>query len=239
MALRREFGGWGLTLHAEQGDGRLGFAQRAGELFEGERNRFPTQTFGIVADRHLGALAATLGISWMHEDRSVLGAQLHPAIGQNGADTLFVDANLRWDFGRGWQLGGQTRVGITQAVGSEVISSGSQFVSNAWALDIMRASVLRSGDTLGLRISQTLRVETGGLRLNLPSSFDYATEAPGYSIQRLSLAPEGRELVSELAWQGPLDWGRGGASVFYRYQPGHYADGPDDVGAVVSFSADF
>jgi hypothetical protein len=102
-----------------------------------------------------------------------------------------------------------------------------------------RVSVLTSGDTLGVRISQPLRVEGGGLRLNLPSSFDYATETPGYSIQRLSLTPYGRELVGEMAWQGPLLWGHGGASVFYRLQPGHYADSPDDVGAVVSFSADF
>jgi len=99
--------------------------------------------------------------------------------------------------------------------------------------------VLASGDTLGLRISQPLRVEVGGLRLNLPTSFDYATETPGYAIQRLSLAPDGRELVGEMAWQGPLLWGNGGASVFYRRQPGHYAIGSDDVGAAVSFSADF
>lgn len=239
LALRRDFGGWGLTFHAEEGDARLGYVQRFNELFGADVERYPTQTWGIAADRDLGQLVATLGMSWMHEDRSVLGAQLHPAISQNGADTVFLDAKLRWDLGGDWQIGGETRVGWTNVAGSDVIARGSQFVSNAWALDLTRASVLTSGDTLGVRIGQPLRVEGGGLRLNLPSSFDYATETPGYSIQRLSLTPYGRELVGEMAWQGPLLRGRGGASVFYRLQPGHYADSPDDVGAVVSFSADF
>jgi hypothetical protein len=120
-----------------------------------------------------------------------------------------------------------------------VVSDGSQLISQAWAMDITRRDVLAPGDRMGLRLSQPLRVESGGLALNLPASFDYATETPGLAIQRLSLAPDGRELVGELAWQGPLPWGRAAASLFYRHEPGHYANRPGDVGAMVSFSAGF
>ena len=58
-------------------------------------------------------------------------------------------------------------------------------------------------------------------------------------MQRLSLAPQGREVLGELAWSGPLPWGQGAASLFWRRQPGHYAEAPGDVGAMVSFDAEF
>jgi len=152
---------------------------------------------------------------------------------------LFADGSLRWDLGSGWEIGGEARVGVTRAARGDVITDGSQFISNAWALDVSRASALMHGDSLGLRISQPLRVEVGGLRLNLPSSFNYSTETAGYSIQPLSLAPNGRELVGEMSWQLPLLLGVGGASVFYRHEPGHYANSQSDIGAMISFSADF
>lgn len=239
IALRRDFGNWGLTFHAEQADAKLGFAPRFDEFFEGKDERFSTRTLGVATDQQLGALVATLGIGWMREAKSVLGARLHPALSEGGADTVFLDAGFDWDLGRGWQLGGETRLGWTRAATGEIISSGSRFISSAWAVDISRASVLTSGDIMGLRISQPLRVETGGLRLSLPASFDYRTETAGYATQRLSLSPAGRELIGEAAWQGPLLWGHAGASVFYRYQPGHYADHRADLGAMITYSAGF
>jgi hypothetical protein len=196
-------------------------------------------SFGVTLDRDLGRLAATLGLSWQHEEESILGGQFHSAISQNGADTLFADVGARWAPVRGWSIGLESRLGLTRARRSATISGGSQLLSNGWAFDVTRADVLAQGDSLGVRISQPLRVEAGGLRLNLPSSFDYTTETAGYSIQRFSLAPEGRELVGELAWQSPLPFGHAGASVFYRHEPGHYANSPRDVGAMISFSADF
>lgn len=239
LALRQDLGSWGVTFHAEESDARLSYTQRFDELFYGDKDRFRVRTLGISADRRFGALAGTLGMSWMHEEHSILGAQLHPAIGRNGADTLFADGSLRWDLGSGWEIGGEARVGVTRAARGDVITDGSQFISNAWALDVSLASALMHGDSLGLRISQPLRVEVGGLRLNLPSSFNYSTETAGYSIQPLSLAPNGRELVGEMSWQLPLLLGVGGASVFYRHEPGHYANSQSDIGAMISFSADF
>lgn len=239
IALRHQLGSWGLTLHAEAGDARLSYAPLLEELRFEHRERFPTQAFGVAIDRQSAALAATLGLSWLREERSVLGAQLHPAISPGGADTLFADASANWHFARDWALGGEVRLGLTRPDRSGVVSDGSQMLSQAWAVAITRRDVLAPGDRMGLRLSQPLRVESGGLALNLPASFDYATETPGLAIQRLSLAPDGRELVGELAWQGPLPWGRAAASLFYRHEPGHYANRPADVGAMVSFSAGF
>ena len=239
LALRQELGRWGLTLHASRGDARLAFAQRFEETLYRTRERYPTQSFGLALDRRGRALAATLGLSWMREEKTLLGAQLHPAIGAGGSDSVFVDATARLAIGADWTAGGEWRLGLTRAQPGGVIAGGSELLSQAWAFDLSRRNALASGDSLGLRISQPLRVERGGLRLDLPASYDYATETPGYAVQRLSLAPQGREVLGELAWQGPLPWGRGAASLFYRRQPGHYAEAPGDVGAMVSFDADF
>lgn len=239
LALRQQVGPWGVTFHTVRGEVRQNFAPRLEEVLDRQRERLPVQSFGLAFDRKLGALAATLGLSWLQEDRSVLGAWFSPALGQHGADSWFVDGAAQWQIGTDWTLGGATRLGLTRARSGDVIAQGSRMFSHGWAFDLTRSNVLATGDAVGLRFSQPLRVEHGGLRVNLPTSYDYASETPGYTIQRFSLAPDGRELIGELAWQGPVKRGRGGASLFYRHQPGHYADAPADVGAMVSFSAGF
>lgn len=239
LAVRHDLGAWGLTLRAESGDARLGYAQSHDEILFGHAGSYPVRNIGLSADRQWGGVVATLGLSWLREEKSVLGARLHDALSQGGADSLFLDGGADWQLGKGWSLASDLRFGVTRAQRSPVIAQGSQLLSTAWSVDLSHSGVFSSADMLGLRVSQPLRVESGGLRLNLPSSFDYATETPGYSIQRFSLAPHGRELVSELAWRGQLLSGQAAASVYYRHEPGHYANSPSDVGAVISYSAGF
>ena len=79
----------------------------------------------------------------------------------------------------------------------------------------------------------------GEFALNLPVAFDYATETPIFGRQSLSLSPEGREIMSELAWAAPIFGGYARASAFHRRQPGHFAAAPQDVGGLVSYRASF
>jgi len=106
-------------------------------------------------------------------------------------------------------------------------------------LDLQRRNLFSSGDALALRVSQPLRVEGGQLGLLLPSSWDYETLSAQYSLQRLSLVPEGRELDAELAWRGPFMGGNAAASLFWRKEPGHVADAPNDGGVAVRWSRAF
>ena len=94
-------------------------------------------------------------------------------------------------------------------------------------------------DVLALRLSQPLRVERGGLNLNLPVDYSYSTLRPIYGQRLLSLAPGGREIVAELGWRGILWGGSTAASVYYRRGPGHYARLADDRGAAVSWNRAF
>ena len=107
------------------------------------------------------------------------------------------------------------------------------------AVDLEKRDVFARGDRLALRIAQPLRVERGGVRLNLPVGYDYATLAPTYAASTFALTPSGRELVGELAWRGALWGGDAAASVFWRKDPGHVASLPEDKGVAVKWTRGF
>jgi hypothetical protein len=239
LAFRRKLGPWGLTLSGENG-----------AVFSGEPLQYGWQTdprwrgdrvsaFGLALDRDWGVLDGVLGLSLMDEERTVLGARFADAFGGGGAKSLFVDLGAGWNIGRGWRLGGAFRSGWTFADTSSVIAPGSVLRTSAWSVDLERTGVFDADDRLGIRLAQPLRVESGGLALDLPVSYSYATQSPTFAIERLSLAPTGRELLGELAWNGHLFGGQASASLFYRRDPGNYAAAPDDGGALVRWSKGF
>ena len=238
FALRRQMGDWGLTLSAESGAAVL-TRQRAGTPALQQPEDRNVRNFALSADRRFGPVEAALGLGWMAESDTVLGAYFHRALGASGAATMFADASASLSLAPQWRLGGAYRQGITRARQSGLVAGGSDFASNGWSFDITRAALFVPGDTLGLRLSQPLRVSGGGLNLNLPVSYDYGTQTAGFGIRRLSLAPQGREMMGEIAWRGPLMGGNAAASLFYRKDPGHYSAGPDDSGVAVRWTRDF
>ena len=239
LALRRQLGAWGLTLSGEAGKAVAG----APAFFEGSSLERKQQggiaRFGLALDRRWQGLEASLAANWLHENRTVLGARLHDAFGQGGSDSVFLDANMAWRFAADWRLGAAWRQGFTLARSGGLVAPGSRIASNAWSIDLERGSMFRAGDSLALRVIQPLRVSSGGLNLDLPVAYSYDTLAATNAIQQLSLSPRGRELTTELAWRGPLWSGAVSASVFYRNDPGHYANLPDDKGLAFSWLREF
>ncbi len=238
-AMRHRLGGWGVTVSAESGEAWLGTERWGANRLPGWREYGDVRTFGLAADRRFGPVSAMLGMSWLAEERGVLGAWLHPSFGASGADTLFLDASAVIDLPADWRLGAVWRQGQTRARRSGVIAAGSDFSSNAWSFDLTRAGVFKRGDNLGLRMAQPLRVASGGLALELPVSYDYATEMPEIGIRRLSLSPTGREIVGEANWRGPLWSGDATVAFYFRTDPGHYAAAPDDIGAALTWRRGF
>lgn len=239
LAMRRQMGPWGLTLSADSGDAWLGAFRRAEDVLSRTRERRAMRTFGLAADRRFGNLETTVGLSWLTEERTVLGAHFHDAFGAGGADTLFLDAGAGWRFAPGWRLGGEFRQGWTRADRQGLVAAGSDFVSRGWSLDVTKQGVFGPFDFLGLRVSQPLRVESGGLALRLPVDYDYATLQTTYGVRTLALAPQGREIDGEITWRGQLWGGEAAASLFYRTDPGHIAGMPDDKGGVIRWSKRF
>ena len=58
-------------------------------------------------------------------------------------------------------------------------------------------------------------------------------------MQRLNLAPQGREVDAELGYARPLGEGQVSGNVFYRRDPGNIAALSDDYGVALRFSTGF
>ncbi len=239
LALRHQFGQFGLTMSAERAVAIAGAGERHGNGAVLRRQTDGITRLGLTLDRQWQAITASLGASWLGEDRTVLGARLHPAFGADGADSVFFDAHAAWQLAPQWRVAGAWRQGYTHARAGGLIAPGSRIASNGWSLDIERSGLFGTDDSLALRLSQPLRVRSGGLDLALPVAYSYETLTATSSIQRLSLSPRGRELDAELAWRGAIWGGAGSASLFYRKDPGHYSGLAADKGAALSWRTDF
>lgn len=236
FALRQQLGRFGLTGSAELGHARL--YERAGtEFLRSGTNRYPYSTLALSLDRQIGPAKLALGASWMREDETILGARFANFIGQDGARSLFVDGNGEVQLARDWTLGASWRQGWTYANAGASLSGQSLLKSNAFSFDITRANAFAQGDRLAFRVAQPLRVTSGGLALNLPVAYDYASLTPTFGVRRFSLAPTGREVSSELAWMVPISGGYFSSNIFWRQEPGHFESAPDDVG--VAFRLQF
>ncbi|GAD50651.1 peptidase S8 family protein [Caenibius tardaugens NBRC 16725] len=239
LALRRQIGGWGLTAGAESARVVSGAPLRFDTALRDSRSRDGMTRFGIALDRDWGPVDMAFGLSWMNENRTVLGARFNDAFGGKGADSVVLDGRLGWDFAPSWRFGAAWREGWTMARSAGLIADGSQLRSRAWSFDVSKRQVFGQSDSIALRIAQPLRVESGRLRLDLPVAYDYATGTTTFGTRSLNLAPDGREVMGELAWNGRLFSGFATASVFYRRDPGHYAQVPDDKGIALRWSKGF
>jgi len=234
-SLRHQFGRIGLTATAERGEGLL-FRNQLG--VRDPYLRSPYSLIGIAADRRFGGLRLEGGLTRMAEDRTVLGARFGPLFGNRGASTWFADARADWTFGRGWSLGASARQGWTRMRAGGLLGSDPLIRSNSFSFDVGKAGVF-GGDALAFRLSQPLRVASGGLGFRLPVSYDYTSGAVGMADQRLDLSPEGRELALEASYSRMMFGGRMDANVFLRSDPGHFEQAPDDLGAAVRWRTEF
>ncbi|MCX7283059.1 MAG: S8 family serine peptidase, partial [Novosphingobium sp.] len=233
MAARYRLGGLGLTVAAERS-----VLARPEPLRTRREDRMTR--FDLALDGgQTGAFDWRLGLGLMREERTVLGARFADALGGGGATTASVSPGLGWRFGQGWALGATGSLGFTRMDSGAVATGGSRLLSSSWSVDLYREGVLADGDRLAFRLSQPLRVERGGLNLNLPVAWDYATQSATFASVPLSLAPKGRELDAELAWATALWGGDASASVFFRKEPGHFAGAAGDGGVALRWSRGF
>jgi subtilisin family serine protease len=238
FAVRHRLGSFGLTGSAEIGDARLFERAGTGLNSRGVR-RYPYSLIGISIDRQAGPAKLAIGANWMREDETILGARFANFIGQGGARSLFVDGNGQVQLARDWTLGASWRQGWTFANEGASIGSQSLLKSNAFSFDLAKANALATGDRLAVRIAQPLRVTSGGLALNVPIAYDYATLTPTLGVGRFSLAPAGREISSEVAWMVPVSGGYFSSNLFWRQEPGHFKNAPDDIGIAFRLQFDY
>jgi subtilisin family serine protease len=232
LGVRQSVGGFGLTATSEWGEVyRPGFDRAV------RQTGYAIGSFSL--DRRIGPASLTLGASRLREERTVLGGRLSGTLTAAGATSWFADATASVDLGRGWDAFATYRRGWTSLGGSGGLAKGGRLSSDAWALDLGRRDALLSGDRFALRVTQPLRVRSGGLDLQVPVSYDYATLEAGYESRFFNLAPSGREVDVEAAYAVPLLGGEFSGNLFARRQPGHVAAMNADLGAAVRFTLGF
>lgn len=238
FALRHQLGSFGVTGSVESGEARL-FERGVGASLRGGHKRYPYASLGLSLDRQLGPAKFALGASWLREDETVLGARFASFIGQNGARSVFVDGRGDIKLIGSWSLGASWRQGFTYANAGTNLTGQGVLQSNAFSIDLSGSNILATNDRLAFRIAQPLRVTRGGLALNLPVAYDYATLGTTFAVQRFSLAPKGQEISSELAWTLPMYGGYFSSNLFWRQEPGHFESAPDDVGVAFRLQFNF
>lgn len=225
MAIRRNMGPVGVTLSSERG-----------EVWQDVRSTAtgsPYSWTSLAVDRNLGRTWVSAGLSRLSEKQTLLGGRMGPLFGGGGSDSLFLDLEARRSLGAGVTAAAMARRGWTD------FATG-RFESAAYAFDVSKQGLFGPADRLGFRLSQPLRIASGGLAMTLPTAYSYETETPAMSLERFSLSPRGREIDAELSYGSPvLGSGWLGTNLFVRRQPGHFAAADADVGGAVRFTLGF
>jgi len=241
LAVREQFGRWGVTGSAESGAALVRGDQ---EAMPGVAYRYRPYNYsrvGLTLDRNFGPLGLWIGASHLTESDTLLGAKFSAGLGAPRATSWFLDASARLDAGGGWSIGGVLRQGWTIADVRYGLDGGGTIRTGAFAADIAKLGVFGDTDRAGLRIAQPLRVSGGGLSLDLPTGWSYVGTGgvSEYTRQYFNLAPTGREIDVEFAYGWSLWRGTVESNFFYRRDPGNFATLPDDYGLALRYGVRF
>ena len=226
VALRRQVGPVGVTIAGESGAVWNEVRTTATDS--------PYRFASIAVDKSFGSTWLSAGVSRLDEKQTLLGGRMRDSLGGGGSSSLFLDLEARRDLGSGFSASLNARHGWTS------FASG-RFATNAFAADVAKSGLLSDHDRIGLRISQPLRVASGGFAMMLPSAYDYSTLTASSSWTTYSLTPSGRAIDAELSYGSGLWDGSGwlGGNLFMRRQPGHIASAENDYGAAIRFTLGF
>ena len=238
FAMRHKLGRFGLTGSVEAGATQV-FERGGAAFLRNMQNRYPYASVGLGVDRSIGPAKFALGANWIREDETILGARFANFIGQYGARSVFVDGRGDVKLVGSWSLGASWRQGWTYANAGGSLTGQSVVHSNAFSVDVSGSNILARNDRLAFRIAQPLRVTRGGLALNVPVAYDYATLGTTFAVRQILLAPKGQEIASELVWGVPIYGGHFSSNLFWRQEPGHFENAPDDVGVAFRLKFDF
>jgi hypothetical protein len=232
MGVRHDLGRLALSMTSESGEVHDPYpAQRFG--------RSAYRTTSLVADRRLGRIRFSVGGSILDEKATILGGHFSSAFSSAGSTSWFADGAASLSFGRGWSAYGGYRRGRTRVRGTGGLVEAGVLASEAFAFDIAKAGAFAGSDRLALRVTQPLRVRSGGFDIKLPVRYDYASLGVSYEPRFLNLAPAGREIDYELSYSLRMLGGNFGANVFMRTDPGHVEARRDDIGGALRFSRGF
>ncbi len=233
-AVRQQFGRWALSVGWDRGEALVW-----SRALRNRYDRMPLTSASVSLDRRFGPLSLAVKGSQLSEKETVLGARFGAMLGAPGSVTRQFSVDGNFASPGGWALRGRWQQGWTRISAGGVRPASDHLVSSAWSFDATRDGMFLSGDRFGLRLAQPVRVASGGLTVELPVAWDYATSSAQTAVRRINLAPSGREIDAEALYAVPLWAGSLSTSLYWRKDPGHFAAAPDDTGAALRFGMAF
>ena len=184
---------------------------------EGEGSRWFAQAGGV---REYSGLLASSGSGLFSDLRS---------------RTAFAGLGFAGGFSDGWRYRLGAHWGRTSAEGGAWLTATDSLRSGSYAADLERSDVLRSGDGLGFRVRQPLRV-SGGLRFRVPTG---RTKYGELTWSEVSGTPSGRELEWEARYRRGDESGRWGVSAVLVSESGHRSGAKTEGRALFAFERAF
>ena len=149
--------------------------------------------------------------------------------------TAFAGLGFSGGFSDGWRYRLGAHWGRTSAEGGAWLSATDSLRSGSYAAGLERSDVFRSGDGLGFRVRQPLRV-SGGLRFRVPTG---RTKYGELTWSEVSGTPSGRELEWEARYRRGDESGRWGVSAVLVSESGHRSGAKTEGRALFAFERAF
>jgi hypothetical protein len=174
------------------------------------------------------ATTVTAGIAVTTESRALLGSGGSGALALNRSLAQAATLRLRHDLGEGWTAFGSAELGTVQVQGDTLLAGMDSVVTSEWTAGL----AWTGGDRLlGLAVSQPVRVERASAHFDLPvgRTLDGTVLRQSRTVH---LAPSGRQINLELAWQQGLGGhsarrGTLGLHAVYARDAGHVRGASD------------
>lgn len=133
------------------------------------------------------------------------GAVLNAGFGDNtAASTFYAAVDADWTVSPHWRVKARYAAGYsiasTDGFGG-LIDGFSDLTSSQFSMSLVRQGLVSHGDSLWLGVSQPLQVQSGAMRITLPTAYDQLTETLSYSTIAAPLAAAGGRLDFEAGYR--------------------------------------
>ncbi len=178
-----------------------------------------------------GSLSFALGA--LIEKEAVLGSRSGGGFAlADETRTLKADIFANYSLNPSLSLAAHGHLGRSQvsAAGVSLFTAVNDFLSSSWMVELSGVNILASGDFIGFKLSQPLRVENAHAILQAADYFDYSLKAPVYIDRQVSFSPTSREIAAEIGYKKTFaGWGVE-VNIAQRFNAGHSEGQKDTIG---------
>ena len=208
---------------------------------DSEANNFGTQAeLGYNLDKGADAF---MSFGTLFEENRVLGSKGTGALAfGNGTSTVYMGLGGKLALADNFSIRANGYAGMTNpSLNGEnsLIKNSSEIITSSFNAVVEKAGSFVKGDTLGLGVSQPLRVESGSMQFDIPVQLDSTYTSLVTRSFSQDLSAQGREIDMEVNYAIPVGSDESIATgALYRMDAGHVS-GKNDLMGVMRWSKKF